>query len=138
MTKPTSTPTAQTKEAAAVEAYAHIHGQVYAPVFFEKLASDYGVTPESEDECRELLTMATKLRTAHEATQQNQAAAKVTSRQSFLKSAHAQLDSALQHYGLAEPAPKSNFAAEVKAAAATLTLDPSIAQAVLQLAAASV
>ena len=139
MTKPAQTTAAQTKEAAVTEAYAHIHGQVYAPVFFEKLASDFGIKPESEEECYDMLAMATKLRTAHDMTQQKQAAAAVSSRQSFLKTAHEHLDAVLQKQGLAAaPQQQTDHEAQVKAAAATLTLDPGIASAVLQLAAASI
>lgn len=130
--------TAQTKQAAAVEAYAQIHERVYAPAFFNKLASDYGIQPANNDEAYELMTMATKLRAAHDATQQKQAQAAATSRQSFLKTAHQHLDAVMQQQGLATAPQQANSQeAEIKSAAATLTLDPAIAQAVLQLQAAS-
>lgn len=130
--------TAQAKQAAAVEAYAQIHERVYAPAFFHKLASDYGIQPANDDEAYELMTMATKLRAAHDATQQKQAQAAAASRQSFLKTAHQHLDSVLQQQGLAAvQQPVSSHEAEIKSAAATLTLDPVIAQAVLQLQVAS-
>jgi hypothetical protein len=135
-----STPQAQGTQADAVtQAYAHIHGQVYAPVFFEKLARDYGITPATPDECNELMTMAVKLRTAQEHTQQKQAAATVNHRDSFLKAAHARLDAVLTETGLAaQPQQVADTAAEVKSAAAMLALNPAIAQATLQLALAGV
>ena len=136
----TATPpqTAQAKQAAAVEAYAQIHERVYAPAFFNKLAADFGIQPANDDEAYELMTMATKLRAAHDATQQKQAQAAATSRKSFLKTAHQHLDTVLQQQGLAAPQqPVNSQEAEIKAAAATLTLDPTLAQAVLQLQLAS-
>lgn len=131
---------AQTQEPGAsdnaVTAYATIHSRVYAPVFFEKLASDYGIVPENDDESRDMLIMATKLRTAHEATQQQKIAKASSSRQSFLKAAHSNLDAVLAKHGLAETPSQPDINAEVKAAAATLTLDPEISQAVMQMFAA--
>lgn len=123
---------AEIKQAAAVEAYAHIHANVYAPVFFEKLASAYGVVPANDEECQELLTMGTKLRTVHDASQQKQAAQTGNTRQAFLKAAHHRLDTVMTQYGLA-PVQQIDETAEIKAAAASLTLQPDISQAVLQL-----
>ena len=138
-TPATNQQAAQAKQAAAIEAYAHIHENVYAPTFFHKLASDYGITPANEDECCELMTIATKLRGAHDAAQHKQAKDTGVARQSFLKTAHQHLDAIMQEHGLAAPQQAANnLEHEIKAAAATLTLNPSIAQAVLQLQAATV
>jgi hypothetical protein len=132
----TATPTKTAGD--AVTAYANIHSRVYAPVFFNKLATDYGITPENDDECRDMLVMATKLRTAHDAVAQQKVAKTKTSRKSFLKAAHSNLDAVLKRQGLlAEEPPQADINAEIKAAAATLTLDPEISQSVLQLLAAS-
>jgi len=84
-----------------------------------------------------MLVMATKLRTAHDAVSQQKVAKAKTSRQSFLKAAHSNLDAVLQQQGLAEAPQQADLNAEIKAAAATLTLDPEISQSVLQLLAAS-
>ena len=35
------------------DAYDTLSMQIYAPVFFEKLASDYGIRPSTEEEARE-------------------------------------------------------------------------------------
>ncbi len=48
------------------EAYNVLVAQVHAPVFFEKLARVYGITPQNDDEAREMLLMAGQLRNAHE------------------------------------------------------------------------
>lgn len=48
------------------EAYNVLVAQVHAPVFFEKLASTYGIRPQNDDEAREMLLMAGQLRNAHE------------------------------------------------------------------------
>lgn len=131
--------TAQEKQAAAVDAYATLHEQVYAPAFFHKLASDYGIRPDGDEEAYELMTMATKLRTAHDTEQQKQASAVVSSRKTFLKTAHQRLDALMQQHGLAKAAQTENtLQAEIKAAAATLTLDPKLAHAALSIQAASI
>ena len=37
------------------QAYDVLFGNVHLPVFFEKLAPDYGITPENENEAQQLL-----------------------------------------------------------------------------------
>lgn len=41
--------------------------QVYAPVFFAKLASDYGIQPKNDEEAQLLLEVAAKLRDRYNA-----------------------------------------------------------------------
>ena len=46
------------------QAFNTLFSQVHNPVFFAKLANDYGIAPRSENEARTLLEMAGKLRIA--------------------------------------------------------------------------
>jgi len=119
----------------AVEAYAVVHSEVYAPVFFNKLAADYGIVPVSDAECRKLMTMATKVRTIHDANQEKQAATKVSSRQMFLKAAENHLDQVLHQAGVSPPQVSGTDATKeaIKTAAIETALNPTIAAAVLQL-----
>lgn len=56
-------------------AYNLVHQRVYAPVFFTKLAQDYGIRPANADEATEMLNMAAQLRVADDQDRQKQAAA---------------------------------------------------------------
>lgn len=57
----------------AEQAYTTIYQRVYAPVFFHKLAEDYGIRPANETEAVEMLHQAAQLRAAHDAQVQKQA-----------------------------------------------------------------
>lgn len=83
--------------------------QVYVPVFFQKLAEDYNIRPQTEDEAQRLLSMAAKLAEARERDRVKQAAAST----SLLGEAEAGLDRVLGAYY--EPAGPDRA---VKAAAA--------------------
>lgn len=48
------------------DAYNILVAEVHAPVFFNKLASVYNITPQSEEEAHSLLMLAAKLRNAQE------------------------------------------------------------------------
>jgi len=111
-------------------AYAHVHNQVYSPIFFEKLAQDFGIHPQSEDEAVQMLQMASQLREAHEAEQYKQASAQG----SILDAAGQHLNQALGHPGSPAPTQNDNL---VKRAAANLARDPGLATAVLTLQAAA-
>lgn len=108
-------------------AYAHVHQQVYQPVFFEKLAQDYGIKPRNDQECVQMLTMAAQLRDAHEAVEKQASHSSLTSAQSHL-------DQQLQAMGL-QPASNGvdQIARRTKEAAAQASFDPQLAQAVLSL-----
>lgn len=70
--------------------------EVYHPVFFHKLAADYGISPTSQEEAEDLVAMAAKLRLAAQA-EQRQKSAKASS---YIKEANQALDQVLtQHYG---------------------------------------
>lgn len=107
-------------------AYALVHHRVYTPVFFSKLASDYGIRPQSERQAMEMLQMAAQLREAHDNGQTKAAA----SGHDLLGAAHAHLNQVLANEGFAVGAPDDGL---VEKAAAEVALDPEIAHAVLSL-----
>lgn len=108
-------------------AYAVVHNRVYAPAFFEKLAADYNIRPQTEQDAMTMLTMAGQLRTAHEA-HGKQAAAK----KNPLAAAAAHLDRAMTKLGFASQR-TANVANTVKQAAAQASFDPELANAVLSM-----
>lgn len=59
----------------AETAFAIIHATDYAPAFFEKLATTYGIAPENEAEAVKMLEQAARLRAAYDALQEKQASA---------------------------------------------------------------
>jgi hypothetical protein len=107
-------------------AYALVHHKVYSPVFFSKLAQDYGINPGSEQEAMEMLTMAAQLREAHDQGEVKQASAG----NSILGMAHEHLNNALASEGFDVAHPDDGL---VEKAAAEVALDPEIAHAVLSL-----
>lgn len=106
-------------------AYAVVYQRVYGPAFFEKLASDYNIRPNGEKQAMDMLTMAAKLRMAHDANVEKQAAAS----QDHLSTLHAHLDQQLGQMGV-------RFREEVspvKQAAAAGSKDPELAHAILSM-----
>ncbi len=114
-------------------AFAVVHQRVYGPVFFEKLANDYGRRPGSEAEAMEMLTMAAQLRTAHDQEQEKQAQASKGS--SLLSAAHAHLDQQMLNMGF-NPQQDRNQQF-LKEAAAQASFDPELAHAILSLQSAA-
>ena len=113
-------------------AYATVHNRVYAPCFFEKLASDYGIRPKSEQDAVRMLTMAGRLRQAHDATEKQAAA-----QRDPLAAAEAHLNKKLVKMGFAVEQPNAINPQRVKQAAAHASFDPELASAILSLEAAA-
>lgn len=111
-------------------AYAHVHQRVYAPVFFEKLASDYGVRPTNEQEAMQMLQMAAQLREAHE-QQTKQASAQGNS---LLSMAQQHLNNALGEAGYDVSGPTE---VGIEKLAGAIAMEPDVAHAVLSLQASA-
>lgn len=109
-------------------AYATVHNRVYAPVFFEKLANDYGIRPKTQQDAVRMLTMAGQLRQAHDAAEK-QAAAK----RDPLAAAEAHLNKKLEKMGFAVPKANAINPNRVKQAAAQASFDPELASAILSM-----
>lgn len=107
-------------------AYALVHHKVYSPVFFSKLASDYGIKPGSEQEAYEMMNMAAQLREAHEQGQTKAAG----QGSSLLKAAHEHLNNALASEGFDVSQPDDGL---VEKAAAEVACDPDVAHAILSM-----
>jgi hypothetical protein len=71
----------------AQAAHATLIREVFVPVFLEKLASDYGIVPQNDEEVGSLLEIAARLGEAH-AQEQVKSASTQTN---FLKAANQQL-----------------------------------------------
>jgi hypothetical protein len=108
------------------EAHNTLYQRVHVPVFFNKLASDFGIVPQNEQEAYDMLTIAGKLRTLYD----NEKQAKVKAASSKLSKLNADLDAELAKLGQA-PEPQVNQA--VKQASTELLRDPSIVASVLTL-----
>ena len=108
------------------EAYGLVHQRVYAPVFFTKLAEDYGISPQTEEEAMDLLERAGQLRVAFN-EQQKTASVDQTS---VVKAAGQHLDSVMKQAGY----PVDDVAQRrVKQAAQEVSMDPALAHAVISL-----
>ena len=94
---------------------------VHAPVFFNKLAEDYGIVPQNEQEALQLLDLSNKLRVAQSQEQTKSA----SQRNEFLDAAGAELDRAV--YG---EAPQTD---SVGQAAHEMSHDPILKEAALTL-----
>ncbi len=81
----------QVPEMTPEQAHNVLFDNVHAPVFFNKLAEDYGVVPQNEQEALQLLDLSDKLRVA-QAQEQTKSAAQ---RSEFLDAAGAELDRAV-------------------------------------------
>jgi hypothetical protein len=101
---------------------------VYAPVFFDKLANDYGIRPTSEAEEQEYLALAGKLLHAEELSQQKQASERV----SLISAVNKNVDELLNRASAPARSP-SDIANdyEVKAAAEQLSQVPQLRDAAL-------
>jgi hypothetical protein len=104
------------------EAYNVLVAQVHAPVFFNKLASVYGIAPQTQEEARELLLMAGQLRNAHEQEGTKQASA----RGSYFAEARRDLNTVLANNGFQ---PLVDDDSTVKRAAAEAAQNPLIKEA---------
>lgn len=109
----------------AQESYDLLVEQVHAPVFFQKLAQVYNLTPSSHDEAIRLLKMAGKLRNAYE----HEAVKTAQQRVNNLDRIDDSLDNILSAYGY-EPHEQNE---NVKAAAAAVLQYPQIRDAVATL-----
>lgn len=110
-------------------AYAVVQQKVYAPTFFEKLASVYGIVPQTDADRLELLTMASQLHSAHEAQQEKTAQAQT----SLFTQARMHLQGVVGGQGgVADP-----MEAFTKQAALRDAADPEIAHAILSMQAAA-
>jgi hypothetical protein len=114
----------------AEQGYNLLHGRVYAPVFFNKLAQ-HGNKPKNEAEATAMLNAAGKLRTLYDADLEKKAAAKSNK----LTKLSAALDQRLAAMGLAEPAvlPEGEIPAHINKYAADAAKNPEFASAVLAL-----
>lgn len=106
----------------AQAAYETVHNNLYAPVFFNKLAA-YGITPQTPEEAQEMLKLAAGLRETYAHAQQAEPV------RPLLKTAMQHLDNQRQRMGMAPAA----AADAVKQAAAVAAADPAIAHALLSL-----
>jgi hypothetical protein len=94
---------------------------VHAPVFFNKLAEDYGIVPQNEQEALQLLDLSNKLRVV-QAQEQTKSASQ---RNEFLDAAGAELDRTV--YGSREPQRTD----VVSQAAHEMSYDPILKEAAL-------
>jgi hypothetical protein len=97
---------------------------IYAPVFFEKLATDYGIRPSNEAEALELLRLAGKLQHLDALNESKQA----NDRSSTISAASKSLDGLLGDMGVQN---SGYVDAEVKEAAVQLAKLPQIRNAAL-------
>ncbi len=103
--------------------------EVYVPVFLEKLANDFGVVPQTEEEVANLLKIAGHLTSIQEQENVKQAQA----RSSLIDAASTNLENAMSKMGYASPEAKQIADQEealVKAAAANLATNPAVQAAV--------
>lgn len=72
--------TPEQQQAAMGQAYQNAYGtlvdQVWGPVFLQKLANDWGIHPQSQDEIEKLVALAHRLRAGHENELHKQAGAR--------------------------------------------------------------
>lgn len=108
-------------------AYDFLYGQVHAPVFFNKLAQDYGIVPANDDEAVRLLEMGAELFAVEQQEQQKQASAQG----SFISEAHSGLQVLLGKQAGARGANTQANDRLVKAAAVELASNPYVRAAAL-------
>lgn len=108
-------------------AHSLLVNQIYAPVFFEKLAADYGIQPSNEQEAQELMTLAGKLQQLDEV----QRAKAASSRSTIVSAANQGLDKVLNGMGVQTSSNNSYAEAEIKEAAAQLAQIPQVRDAAL-------
>ncbi len=104
-------------------AYAVVHQRVYTPIFFQKLAADHGIRPETEKDAMDMLMMAAQLRESYDQNQEKQAATQ-----------NSVLTAAKEHLGIALTEDTGQISPQVIEKAATeRAADPELAHAVLSL-----
>jgi len=106
------------------DSYALLSRHAHAPVFFNKLACDWGIVPQTEEDAKQLLTVAGVLRQANQQVQVKQAAAGGQFGEFSQKVA-----AVVHQHGL-QPADNSQAVA-VKVAAAELAKNPAMCEAAL-------
>lgn len=94
------------------EAFERLNQQVYGPVFFNKLASVYGIRPESDEEADGMVSLGAKLKQAEGA----ELAKTAGHRRNLLAEANRDLDKVLGN----APAGNTRLDAGIKQAAAEL------------------
>lgn len=110
------------------QAEALLQQQILIPIFFQKLAQDYGWVPSSQDQAERVLRIGMKLLQAKQIDQAKSASA----HGDFLGAAEEDLDRVLHQHGYAQQAaPQGPQSPSVKSAAAQLAADPTIRQAIL-------
>ena len=77
--------------------------EVYVPVFLEKLANDFGVVPQNEEEVAQLLKIASHLTSIQEQNNVKQA----QTRSSLINSATSSLEGVMSKLGYANPSNRS-------------------------------
>lgn len=110
--------TAQTAE----EARQFLLREIYVPVFLEKLANDFNIVPQNEDDLNELLAIGGKLTEVQAAEQVKQADA----RTSFFKQANQALDGTMTDLGYKGSTSEETL---IKKASAGLAARPEVVQA---------
>lgn len=108
----------QTQQLAPDQAYNELYNRIHAPAFFAKLAKDYGIQPQSEQESLDLLAMGGQLQQAYDARQAKQA------------SDGSQFGQFVQELG-GVPQQDAQLDAQIKAAAAEAAQIPHYANCVL-------
>lgn len=116
----------ETKMTSYDQANDFINNQIFAPVFFEKLAQDYGISPMSEEEAYGFLSLAGRLDYLYAQEQTKQASA----RTELVNRAQQGLDKLLGQGRFAGALPTIQDQ-EVKEAAAQLVLNPYVRDAAL-------
>lgn len=113
-------------------AYDVLYNKVYAPAFFQKLANDYGIQPQTPEEAVQLIKMAGWLRDMHDQQEKTASAG-------LIAEAAAHLQQHAVHQGVIDPQAqyKQAMAQHVHQVAAQASFDPELAQAVLSLQAAA-
>lgn len=111
------------------QANAVLVSTVQLPVFFEKLASDWGLAPQSDDEAIAYLKMAADLRLATTGQQEKVA----SNRLSIIQRAQQELGGAV--HGAQHQKTASTVDQQIKSAAQIIAKDPKVAQAILSLSA---
>lgn len=105
------------------DAHAFLTREIYVPVFLEKLASDFGIVPQNEQEVEHLLGIGSRLSQVREQEQVKQAQAQT----SFIAQAANNLDSQMVSLGYKGTTNEEQL---IKNASANLASDPRVATAV--------
>lgn len=109
------------------ESYNYLNSTAYAPVFFNKLATAYGLTPADEQEARRWIDLAPKLKAAEQAEAVKTAGQRAT----VIDEAHRDIDELLnKRYGI-NPSANYGLEANIKQAASELANDEAFRNAAL-------